>query len=152
MGLDSYSRKSVDLIDESVNEVDKIEHMKLDSDLKSKLRKVKNILEMESVLSKKQNEQEQFISELKNSSRRSLDAVSFSDVNLNGSVVSQPTNQEEVTSEFGHKYSEEEKQQAKESLQQSLKKGEDLIAMLEASINEYYNSDCVDVEYTPGRK
>ena len=152
MGLDSYSRKSVDLIDESVNEVDKIEHMKLDSDLKSKLREVKNILEMESVLSKKQNEQEQFISELKNSSRRSLDAVSFSDGNLNGSVVSQPTNQEEVTSEFGHKYSEEEKQQAKESLQQSLKKGEDLIAMLEGSINEYYNSDCVDVEYTPGRK
>lgn len=152
MGLDSYSRKSVDLIDESVNEVDEIEHMKLDSDLKSKLREVKNILEMESVLLKKQNEQDQFISELKNSSRRSLDAVSFSDVNLNGSVVSQPTNQEEVASKFGHKYSEEEKQQATESLQQSLKKGEDLIAMLEASINEYYNSDCVDVEYTPGRK
>lgn len=152
MGLDSYSRKSVDLIDESVNEVDEMKHMKLDSDLKSKLREVKNILEMESVLSKKQNEQDQFISELKNSSRRSLDAVSFSDVNLNGSVVSQPTNQEEVASKFEHKYSEEEKQQAKESLQQSLKTGEDLIAMLEASINEYYNSDCVDVEYTPGRK
>ena len=44
---------------------------------------------------------------------------------------------------------EEEKQQAKENLQKNIKAGEDLLAMLEASISEYDNSDSIDEEYTP---
>ena len=47
------------------------------------------------------------------------------------------------------KYNEEEKQQAKENLQKNIKAGEDLLAMLEASISEYDNSDSIDEEYTP---
>lgn len=50
------------------------------------------------------------------------------------------------------KYSEEEKQQAKENLQKNIKSVEDLPVILEASISEYDNSYSIDEEYIPRHK
>lgn len=66
--------------------------------------------------------------------------MSVSDINLNSLNSNQSTQQEEPIISLGQKYSEEEKQQAKENLQKNIKAGEDLLAMLEASISEYDNS------------
>lgn len=75
--------------------------------------------------------------------------MSVSDINLNSLNSNQSTQQEEPIISLGQKYSEEEKQQAKENLQKNIKAVEDLLAMLEASISEYDNSDSIDEKYTP---
>lgn len=74
--------------------------------------------------------------------------MSVSDINLNNLNSNKSTQQEKSIISFRQKYSEEEKQQARENLQKNIKAGEDLLAMLEASISEYDNSDSIDEEYT----
>ena len=149
MGLDSYSRRNLDQLRKDSQVVDEIEQMNLDSDLKAKLREAKMNLEMEKVRLERQDEYDKIINEVNPTSTRSMDLIPFPDINLNGLSSNQPTQQEESITNFGQRYSEEEKQQAKESLQQSIKAGEDLLAMLEANINEYNNSDSLDEEYSP---
>lgn len=149
MGLDSYSRRNLDQVRNDSQVVDEIEQMNLDSDLKAKLRKVKVNLEMEKIRLERQDEYDKMVNKINSTSTKSMDSMSFLDINLNGLNNNQPDQQEESITNFGQRYSEEEKQQAKESLQQSIKAGEDLLAMLEANINEYDNSDSIDEEYIP---
>lgn len=146
MGLDSYSKRNLDQIRNDSQVVDEIEQMNLDRDLKAKLREAKLNLEMEQIRLERQ--QEQMLSELNKNSRQSMDTMSFSDINLTSSN-SQSTQQEENVTSFGQEHSEEEVKQAKENLQKNIKAGEDLLAMLEASISEYDNSDSIDEEDTP---
>ena len=122
------------------------EQMNLDPDLKAKLREAKMNIEMEKARLERQNEYEQIVDEVNSTPVRSIDLMSVSDINLNSN---QSTQQEEPIISLGQKYNEEEKQQAKENLQKNIKAGEDLLAMLEASISEYDNSDSIDEEYTP---
>ena len=103
-------------------------------------------IEMEKARLERQNEYEQIVDEVNSTPVRSIDLMSVSDINLNSN---QSTQQEEPIISLGQKYNEEEKQQAKENLQKNIKAGEDLLAMLEASISEYDNSDSIDEEYTP---
>ena len=160
MGLDSYSKRNLDQERSNSQVIDEKEQMNLDPDLKAKLREAKmNIemekaklreakmnIEMEKARLERQNEYEQIVDEVNSTPVRSIDLMSVSDINLNSN---QSTQQEEPIISLGQKYNEEEKQQAKENLQKNIKAGEDLLAMLEASISEYDNSDSIDEEYTP---
>lgn len=148
MALDSYRPKNLDQVRNDSEVVDEIEQMNLDPDLKAKLREAKMNLEMEKVRLERQDEYDKMVSEVNSTPTTSMDSMSLSDINLNGLSSNQPTQQEESINNFGQRYSEEEKQEAKERLQQSIKAGEDLLAMLEANINES-NSDSLDEEYTP---
>lgn len=146
MGLDSYSKRNLDQVKSDYQVVDEIEQMNLDPDLKAKLRKAKMNMEMEKARLERQNAYEQIADEVNSTPIRSMDSMSVSDIKLNSN---QSTQQEESIISFGQKYSEEEKQQARENLQKNIKVGEDLLAMLETSISEYDNSDFIDEEYTP---
>lgn len=146
MGLDSYSKRNLDQERSDSQVIDEIEQMNLDPDLKAKLREAKMNIEMEKARLERQNEYEQIVDEVNSTPVRSIDSMSVSDINLNSN---QSTQQEEPIISLGQKYSEEEKQQAKENLQKNIKAGEDLLAMLEASISEYDNSDFIYEEYTP---
>lgn len=146
MGLDSYSKRNLDQERSDSQVINEIEQINLDPDLKAKLREAKMNIEMEKARLERQNEYEQIVDEVNSTPVRSIDSMSVSDINLNSN---QSTQQEEPTISLGQKYSEEEKQQAKENLQKNIKAGEDLLAMLEASISEYDNSDSIDEEYTP---
>ena len=149
MGLDSYSKRKLDQVSNDTEIVDGLEHMNLDADLKAKLREAKMNMEMEKVRLERQNEYEQIIDEINSSPIKSMDSMSVSDINLNSLNSNQSTQQEEQIISFGQKYSEEEKQQAKDNLEKNRKAGEELLAMLEASISEYDNSDSIDEEYIP---
>lgn len=133
MALDSYRPKSIDQVKNDSQVVDEIEQMNLDPDLKAKLREAKMNLEMEQIRLERQNEQERMTNELNNSSRHSMDSISFSDIYLNSSN-SQLTQQEESTLIYGQRYSEEEVKQAKERIEEFNKAGQDLLAMLEDAI------------------
>ncbi len=117
MGLDSYSRRNLDQVRNDSQVVDEIEQMNLDSDLKAKLRKVKVNLEMEKIRLERQDEYDKMVNKINSTSTKSMDSMSFFDINLNGLNNNQPDQQEESITNFGQRYSEEEKQQAKESLQ-----------------------------------
>ena len=144
MGLDSYSKRNLDQVKSDYQVVDEIEQMNLDPDLKAKMN-----MEMEKARLERQNAYEQIADEVNSTPIRSMDSMSVSDINLNSLNSNQSTQQEESIISFGQKYSEEEKQQARENLQKNIKAGEDLLAMLEASISEYDNSDSIDEECTP---
>ena len=149
MGLDSYSKRNLDQVKSDYQVVDEIEQMNLDPDLKVKLRKAKMNMEMEKAGLERQSAYEQIADEVNSTSIRSMDSMSVSDINLNSLNSNKSTQQEKSIISFRQKYSEEEKQQARENLQKNIKAGEDLLAMLEASISEYDNSDSIDEEYTP---
>lgn len=149
MGLDSYSKRNLDQVKSDYQVVDEIEQMNLDPDLKAKLRKAKMNMEMEKARLERQNAYEQIDDEVNSTPIRSMDSMSVSDIKLNSLNSNQSTQQKESIISFGQKYSEEEKQQARENLQKNIKAGEDLLAMLETSISEYDNSDFIDEEYTP---
>ena len=146
MGLDNYSKRNLDQERSNSQVIDEKEQMNLDPDLKAKLREAKMNIEMEKARLERQNEYERILDEVNSTPVRSIDLMSVSDINLNSN---QSTQQEEPIISLGQKYNEEEKQQAKENLQKNIKAGEDLLAMLEASISEYDNSDSIDEEYTP---
>lgn len=148
MGLDSYSKRNLDQVKSDYQVVDEIEQMNLDPDLKAKLRKAKINMEMEKARLERQSTYEQIADEVNSTSIRSMDSMSVSDINLNSLNSNKSTQQEKSIISFRQKYSEEEKQQARENLQKNIKAGEDLLAMLEASISEYDNSDSIDEEYT----
>lgn len=148
MGLDGYSRRNLDQVRNDSQIVDEIEQMNLDPDLKAKLREAKMNLEMEQIRLEGQSEYDKMVNEVNSTPTRSMDSMSLSDVTLNGLSSNQSTQQESITN-FGQRYSEEEKQEAKERLQQSIKTGKDLLAMLETNAAEYNNSDSLDEEYTP---
>lgn len=149
MGLDSYSKRNLDQVKSDYQVVDEIEQMNLDPDLKAKLRKAKINMEMEKARLERQSTYEQIADEVNSTSIRSMDSMSVSDINLNSLNSNKSTQQEKSIISFRQKYSEEEKQQARENLQKNIKAGEDLLAMLKASISEYDNSDSIDEEYTP---
>lgn len=148
MGLDSYSKRNLDQVKSDYQVVDEIEQMNLDPDLKVKLRKAKMNMEMEKARLERQSAYEQIADEVNFTPIRSMDSMSVSDINLNNLNSNKSTQQEKSIISFRQKYSEEEKQQARENLQKNIKAGEDLLAMLEASISEYDNSDSIDEEYT----
>lgn len=133
MGLDSYSKRSLDQVKDDSQVIDEIEQMNLDPDLKAKLREAKMNLELEQIRLERQNEQERMVNELNNSSRYSIDSIPFSDINLNSSSY-QSIQQEESTPTYGQRYSEEEVKQAKERIEEFNKAGQDLLAMLEDAI------------------
>lgn len=149
MGLDSYSKRNLDQVKSDYQVVDEIEQMNLDPDLKAKLRKAKMNMEIEKARLERQSAYEQIADEVNSTPIRSMDSMSVSDINLNSLNSNKSTQQEKSIISFRQKYSEEEKQQARENLQKNIKAGEDLLAMLEASISEYDNSDSIDEEYTP---
>ena len=149
MGLDSYSRRNLDQVRRDYQVADDIEKMNLDPDLKAKLREAKVKMEMEKIRLERQEAYDKNVEEINSAPTRSIDSMLLSDINLNSSSNNQIAQREERITNFGQKYSEEEKQQAKENLQRSIKAGEDLLAMLEADIGEYNNSDSIDESYTP---
>ena len=153
MALDSYRTRSLDQVKNDSQVVDEIEQMNLDPDLKAKLREAKMNLEMEQIRLERQKEQERMANELNNNSRQSMDSVSFSDINLNSSS-SQFTQQEESTTTYGQRYSEEEKKQAKERIEELNNAGQDLLAMLEEAIkredakNQTNETDSIEEEHS----
>ena len=153
MALDSYRPRSLDQVKNDSQVVDEIEQMNLDPDLKAKLREAKMNLEMEQIRLERQKEQERMANELNNNSRQSMDSMSFSDINLNSSS-SQFTQQEESTTTYGQRYSEEEKKQAKERIEELNKAGQDLLAMLEDAIkredakNQTNETDSIEEEHS----
>lgn len=85
-------------------------------------------LEMEQARLKRQSEYDKIISELNSTSTRGMDSIFLSNIILNGSYNNRnSTQQERNAPNFGHKYSEEEKQQAQKRIQKSLKAGEEYL-------------------------
>ena len=154
MGLDSYSKRSLDQVKNDSQVVDEIEQMNLDPDLKAKLREAKMNLEMEqTILEEVQNERERIINEINNNPKQNIDSMLFSDINLNSSS-SQLTQQEESTPIYGQRYSEEEVKQTKERIEEFNKVGQDLLAMLEDAIkredaiNQANEFDSIEEEHS----
>ena len=153
MGLDSYSKRSLDQVKNDSQLVDEIEQMDLDPDLKAKLREAKMNLEMEQIRLERQNERERIINEINNNSKQNIDSMPFSDINLNSSS-NQLTQQEESTPIYGQRYSEEEVKQAKERIEEINKAGQDLLAMLEDAIkredaiNQANEFDSIEEEHS----
>ena len=153
MGLDSYSKRSLDQVKNDSQVVDEIEQMNLDPDLKAKLREAKMNLEMEQIRLERQNERERIINEINNNSKQNIDSMPFSDINLNSSS-NQLTQQEESTPIYGQRYSEEEVKQAKERIEEINKAGQDLLAMLEDAIkredaiNQANEFDSIEEEHS----
>ena len=153
MGLDSYSKRSLDQVKNDSQLVDEIEQMDLDPDLKAKLREAKMNLEMEQIRLERQNERERIINEINNNSKQNIDSMPFSDINLNSSS-NQLTQQEESTPIYGQRYSEEEVKQTKERIEEFNKVGQDLLAMLEDAIkredaiNQANEFDSIEEEHS----
>lgn len=97
--------------------IDEIEEIKLDSDLKAKLKDAKMKLEMEKARLKRQSEYDKIISELNSTSTRGMDSIFLSNINLNGSYNNRNSTQQERNLISGINYSEEEKQQAQKRIQ-----------------------------------
>ncbi len=149
MALDSYRARNLDQVENDSQKIDEIEQIKLDPDLKAKLREAKKNLEMEKALLERQNEKDKMVSELNLASKRNMDSISLSDINLNSSYNNNyPIQQEENIADFGPIYSEEEKQRAQEEIQRNLKSLEDLFTILDDKISEYNVSDSLDEEQT----
>ena len=76
---------------------------------------------MEKARLERQNEYEQIVDEVNSTPVRSIDLMSVSDINLNSLNSNKSTQQEKSIISFRQKYSEEEKQQARENLQKNIK-------------------------------
>lgn len=144
MGLDSYSRKNLDQVRNDTQVVDEIEQVKLDSDLKSKVREAKINMEIEKARLKIQSEYQNLVNEIDSTPIKNMDSISLSDTSLNTSSNNQAIQQGIGITNFGQNHSEEEVQRAKENIQKTKKIGDDLIAMLETSNDVVNNSNAIN--------
>ena len=148
MGLDSYSRKNLDQVRNDTQVVDEIEQVKLDSDLKSKVREAKINMEIEKARLKIQSEYQNLVNEIDSTPTKNMDSISLSDTSLNTSSNNQAIQQGIGITNFGQNHSEEEVQRAKENIQKTKKIGDDLIAMLETSNDVVNNSNAINEDQT----
>ncbi len=132
MGLDSYSKKRLEEVKEDSNYIQEIQGMesffKLDSDLQSRVREAAKEIEMEKVRLERQNEQEKIEYELNRSKVNALDSMPYSFTSSNYSSTNQ-NKQEENQATYGQSLEE-----VKRNIDETARKGLDIIAQLEASI------------------